>query len=336
VNPPLSLLRPVKAVRQVLSICRKSPIYSFLCLVTIFFWVEGARQIAYLLILSSEPTSDPVPEGTSLGFDLEMTKPIAQNLLKHAWADPTALFIILNLFTAVMILILTLFIYLALSHRAEDSTFSKKAGKLIGAVIEPLLMGAKPHYPWTIVGRATRRTYARLGLFLLQVLTVGLLLHQSAEFLSLVSERSSNASDNPDLPQVKTALAQAAATVSPEMALLSAAGIIGISILVLLGGWYGLMNPIGENHTFDKHLKPTGKMVHILKASGAIFILMAFAGILYFFVSVNASVDQEDESSAPNMLLLNLILFVFTPALGWSLSTIWEMFKGMTSCMRNE
>ena len=334
-------------------VLRRSPLLSLLTLVAVVIWVEGSRQLANAAFVASggSAISSSTPAKRSLDADLKFAgENVKVKSAIEGWSVQ-GLFVVLNCWIFLSILIVGLLFNWAVKSATSKegatsrSWFSWMSNTKEGVwwrhprrsfvqaslgllhFMEPLLMGAKATGPITFLRRAGWYTYLRVFLFLGQASTTIILVRQCISFTYLVATGSSTTfSKLPDLQRTEGALAGAATAISPSTALIALFLLFGVSVPSMSFACYALFNPRSPASGKTK----SGTMILLFQLIASVVVVTSFFGIMYFFgeiTSFAAGSGVEGGVYGKNFIIANVIMLVFTPALGWSLMIMWRVVK---------
>ena len=368
-----SLGGPRTILRKTALVLRHSPLFSLLTLATIAVWIEGSRQFAALLILSTETAAGSGPSKSGLPPDLVVTESSARSLLVKANLSATGLFFIVNLFNFICALLVGLALNMAIGRADRQSPKEKEQAKeKDGKAVTPaakedawwrnpiytitkllsgfkvLLMGAQGHGPFTLLRQCSWKTYLRITLFITQLVLTVLLFRQVMSFVYFASVGGTTPfQSTPDIVVSANALSKAAQAISPSTAFLGIFVLVGIVIITLASSWFALLNPRPSRTSSqstggdDTPNARSPRLVLMLMLVAAVVITIIFLGIMYFFGQISTYTTgslPSSMSSAAGMGKINLwganvIFLIFVPFVGWSVVIYWQSIKMLGSTL---
>ena len=345
-----NILNPFTLVSSTLRIITRAPFFSLLTLGVLTIYIEGCRQLAEVVVLSSSSVSkrDTTP------IDLSSTKKWLTSLLSDTSVGTTGVFFIVNLWNLVCVLLLGLLVSTTMARADSPGEKNRKAwwrnpihssGAALGGLqstlatgIRVIAMDARLHGPITFFSKATWRTYLRITLFLLQLVFTILVTRQALSLAFMVGSGSDKAFDTgPDTASDVGTLATAAKSISPVMAFAMLNGLIGFVIITLAISWSALLHPKAPSSATSRGKGSSGYSpgtILAIKAIVSVVLTVSFVSILFFFSDIVTYADKNASSSYDvSFIGANLIFVLFIAPMGYALVVFGEVLGKVWSSM---
>jgi hypothetical protein len=310
--------------------------------------ILGTRQIYGLYTLTIAPTSSAIGSrstSTDYGPDITLTQPLWSKVLKDAPLDTNQVFILLNLWivTSVVILCLCVSVTIAKAYSGTSQPAPSSEVRITLAWLAgpgALLRGIQ-HCVMTIINtvlmapKLSRRTFSwkrttsRLVFFLVLLSSCVLLLRQALSLVYVAGNNTSTSfSDLPDIAKTQATLSDA--NTSPLASFMALNAIIAFIVLVLLGGWYALVDARTRSSTGNRSWKLL-LQTPVLRYVAAVTIIITFALVMFFFPQIVAynNTALSKLSSDPGFIALNIFFATYTLPLLWALFELWDLAVGI-------